>query len=331
MDAVKQVEEFWKSSFSPLRAPLVMRVAVSSSTINDEGPGRVRKCLMNQLSAVPLGLFLMPTDILLLIASCVLDVDTRGTRLARVSRAFVSPVAEAARAATTAWWTGSSPARRPRTGPTGRPSHPIVARVKGLDVRDVVALLQPAFWLNNFLVNAIVVAWGYASIFMSPMVPWGGTEEAAETIILGPEVTCFAYHHAFWEKEEVRARIERARVVLVPLNSSKHWATLRINKQLGLGELFESKPGCTNELAVEKVMQYVLRSNTTPFQYVTHTHDTWAQDDSHSCGVFTCVILLSLLEGRRVAVRKNDLEAWRVHFAHTIKDAMMPELTIPLP
>ena len=51
----------------------------------------------------------LPPEILALIASSLLLVDVRATRLQRVAHAFFEPVALAVRSCPVAWWTGSGP------------------------------------------------------------------------------------------------------------------------------------------------------------------------------------------------------------------------------
>ena len=116
MDALAQgvfKSVLWASALSPCASPITMvfmRAPGPSSPISFK-----HKAVL--FPAAEMVLTDMPPEILQLIASMLLLVDVRATRLQRVARAFVEPVAHAVTSCQLAWWTGSGhPVSLPAAG-----------------------------------------------------------------------------------------------------------------------------------------------------------------------------------------------------------------------
>lgn len=111
------------------------------------------------------------------------------------------------------------------------------------------------------------------------------------------------------------------------LNDGKsHWVVFVYNTLKAFVEIWQSLRGATTcNVLIRKVLNHLANCgvhipgggvNAVPIHH--RRHMDWEQNDCHSCGIYAALVLRSLMEGRRVAIKQSDVRLWRFTFGSQI-------------
>ena len=196
--------------------------------------------------------------------------------------------------------------------------------VPGAQRSDVISLTYHGQWLTNFQVKLILTAFGAKP----------DTLLDTTTVVLRPESVCSLsvdVRSASLNELGFVRMLHSADVLLVPLNvNNNHWLPVRMVRACSLVEVFlltgteyEQEAALTHVNLLVKYAQHI-HFFPKPPQIRLHTHPSWKQNDGCSCGLLTVAILLSLIQGRRIAIDMGVPYQWRKYFM----DAITMHLTL---
>jgi hypothetical protein len=314
---------------------------------------KMRKCDFS-LATVALapactGLLSMPLEVVAVIADKLFQMDTRATRLMRVAKDFIEPVKRVRDDLLRrhfAWWTGSEPPLRPLY--SKKPTLPSYVdaevayhlRVQGASTQDLQDLLQHDAWVNNFNIVMVLKVVSYPQdIFLGPMGPSDVPcvfehNSNNEMRVLDPTLL-----HAlrflngassppgFWSQASVLTNLLQASTLCLPMNlDNNHWVALRASRETNVVEVFlyfdDNSPWEQQRAQhyTQMLINWLLHVNffKSPPEVRFLRNPAWRQCDASSCGLITLVILISLIQGRRLSVDMSFPEVWRNHFCTAI-------------
>jgi len=290
------------------------------------------------------GLWSLPEVLVEQLTVVILKNDVKGSRWARTCKAHFN-MSMGARIQLErdefAWWTGDG---LPMQAPSKSNSPPLPLRVftgaqlgfyvKGLQPEDIDAIHTG--WLTNFSIDALLVALRCpvvcepyvvtSSLSGSTLVLSAGLSSMTQSALMqwGDQSGCL------WGQAIVRQRIRDANILILPLNiGNNHWATIRINKEHNLVELFDSLStagDCVQDLvelgALLNILTRVGVEGASNFKRIAHTHAAWKQTDGAACGIFCCLTIASLVRGLRINIKQDDIAAWRSALGAYVSDFM---------
>lgn len=292
----------------------------------------------------------LPAEILSIIMRVLFSTWTYATTVKRVSRQLeveASQVQRDLEKESIAWWTGAGPLLSP-----GRP--PEAAELKeqmkhltwptssfarlGADMNDVRGILGKS-WLSNFNIMLVLHATHQEAMldaFYETNPDFSISLPVPDMIVLDPALSSVLYmtgdptmlvreKRTKWAQPGVIHALCTARVLLQPLNIGNwHWVTLRAVPSKNMCELFlwmgtDSERDQALQLA-RHLMAYLAAIGAVrgEITYRVRVSALWKQEDSTSCGLFTLVSLISLLEGRRLHIEMAKPTLWRNYFVHQI-------------
>jgi hypothetical protein len=296
----------------------------------------------------------LPADVLSGLTLVILLNDTKGSRFARVSKACLELFLEASQACVrdgVAWWTGSGLPAQPLPMPH-LPTDDVIENVRdtarkyvlGMQFDDVEGIKSG--WLNNFCIDAILVASGCPILHPNASYvarPIDGTIvlSASLSSLADPsgDATPFS-RTSFWGCPDVRKSMRLASCLIVPLHvNDNHWVAVRVAKSHSLVEVFDplnakvrswkrsSLGACKSLQDLLQVLEACGVQGARGYRCIFHnSRRVWRQTDDHSCGIFTSVIIVSLSRGLRVHVLQEDMEAWRASLHRVVLTALVERL-----